>query len=104
MNRSVDRIQAAIIEKTENGVGSRVFHVAVNKETIGAWQRDLDRILIIFNVRRLAHPGRFLPPKSDRTEYRHKFETRRSCIHVSRFPKRHKSQHVSHPPHVIPYL
>jgi len=47
----VTEIQRKTIKKGERNVLSRLFHATSDKETIVAWRSDLNRILLVFNVR-----------------------------------------------------
>ena len=52
LNRStVAEIQEKIIEKGGRNLLSRLVHAKDDKETIGGWKLDLNRILHVFNVR-----------------------------------------------------
>ncbi|KAG5734984.1 hypothetical protein E4T56_gene17908, partial [Termitomyces sp. T112] len=50
LKSSVDGILVAVEAKTKNNIGSEVFHVTVNQETIVKWRNELDRILNLFNM------------------------------------------------------
>ncbi|KAG6919326.1 hypothetical protein DXG01_006872 [Tephrocybe rancida] len=47
---SVDGIRNAVEEKTQKNVGSKVFHVTVNQETIVKWRNELNRFMALFNT------------------------------------------------------
>ncbi|KAG6913772.1 hypothetical protein DXG01_004414, partial [Tephrocybe rancida] len=47
---SVDGIKNAVEEKTQKNVGSKVFHVTVNQETIVKWRNELNRFMALFNT------------------------------------------------------
>jgi hypothetical protein len=49
--RTLAEIQSKVIEKGKRNVVSRLFHVKSDKETIAAWKSDLNKILLVFNVR-----------------------------------------------------
>ena len=44
-------IQGRVDKKNSRNVFSRIFHAQNDKDTIAAWQADLNRLLQIFNVR-----------------------------------------------------
>ena len=48
--RAVAEIQEKIIEKRGRNLVSRLFHAKDDKEAIGGWKLDLNRILHVFNV------------------------------------------------------
>ncbi|KAG6827681.1 hypothetical protein H0H92_010749, partial [Tricholoma furcatifolium] len=50
LQSSVDNIQRQIEEKTKKNIGSQVFHVTINQETIAKWKNDLDRFLTLLNT------------------------------------------------------
>ncbi|KAF9462843.1 P-loop containing nucleoside triphosphate hydrolase protein, partial [Collybia nuda] len=47
---SVDGIRDSLTFQANRGIGSRVFHVAIDREQIAAWTRDMDRYLLLFNT------------------------------------------------------
>jgi len=49
--RTVARIQEKIIEKSGRNLLSRLGNAKNDKETVVTWKLDLNRILIVFNVR-----------------------------------------------------
>ena len=51
--RTVVEIQRRVIKQSRRNAVSRLFHAKSDKETIAAWRSDLNRILHIFNVRRV---------------------------------------------------
>ncbi|KAF9780540.1 hypothetical protein BJ322DRAFT_1145561, partial [Thelephora terrestris] len=50
LTTTVATIQKAIIKQGKQGSASHPFHAKHDKEKIAAWERDLDRILLIFNT------------------------------------------------------
>ena len=44
-------IQKKVIEKGKRNPVSRLLHAKNDKETIAAWKSDLNKILLVFNVR-----------------------------------------------------
>ncbi|KAF8059940.1 hypothetical protein FPV67DRAFT_1515343 [Lyophyllum atratum] len=50
LEMSVNGIWEAVQEKTGQGLGSRVFHVTINRGTIQEWEKELDRFLTLFNT------------------------------------------------------
>ena len=52
--RTVKEIHGNVTDKGGQNPLSRLFHAKNDKETIGAWKLDLNRILHVFNVRSLA--------------------------------------------------
>ena len=49
--RTVAEIQAKVIKRSGRNPVSRLLHAKSDKETIAAWKSDLNRILLVFNVR-----------------------------------------------------
>ena len=49
--RTVAEIQNKVVKQSGRNAVSRLFHARDDKETIGAWKSELNRILVIFNVR-----------------------------------------------------
>lgn len=49
--RTVAEIQRKIIKQGKRNAVSRLAHAKNDKETIATWRLDLDRILLVFNVR-----------------------------------------------------
>jgi hypothetical protein len=47
----VAEIQRKIIKRGKRNAASRFVHAKNDKETIATWRSDLDRILLVFNVR-----------------------------------------------------
>ena len=47
----MEKIQEKIIKKGKRSRVSRLVHAKSDKDTIAAWKLDLNRILLIFNVR-----------------------------------------------------
>ncbi|KAF9780536.1 hypothetical protein BJ322DRAFT_1213644 [Thelephora terrestris] len=50
LTTAVSTIQKAIVKQGKQGPASPLFHAKNDKEKIAAWERDLDRILLIFNT------------------------------------------------------
>ena len=53
-HRTVEEIHERVTEKSKRNQLSRLFHARNDKETIGTWKLDLNRILHVFNVRSLG--------------------------------------------------
>jgi len=54
-------IRQRIIKQGKRGVVPRLFHSKNDKEKIGAWKSDLNRVLLVFNV---SFAVRARPPPS----------------------------------------
>ncbi|KAG6919352.1 hypothetical protein DXG01_006900 [Tephrocybe rancida] len=50
LKSSVDGIRNAVEEKIKKNVGSKVFNVTINQETILQWKNELDGFLTLFNT------------------------------------------------------
>ncbi|KAF8060639.1 hypothetical protein FPV67DRAFT_300612 [Lyophyllum atratum] len=50
LNEFLSGIREAVDEQVRKRMASKVFHVAINKDVIAGWRRDLDRFLILFNT------------------------------------------------------
>jgi hypothetical protein len=50
-------IQKKVIEKGKRNPVSRLLHAKNDKETIAAWKSDLNKILLVFNVRSVVVRG-----------------------------------------------
>lgn len=48
--RSVNRINSDVASKKEQGFWRRLFVVTIDRDKIAAWEKDLDRVLGLFNV------------------------------------------------------
>jgi hypothetical protein len=48
--RSVNRISSDVASKKEQGFFRRLFAVTIDRDKIAAWEKDLDRVLGLFNV------------------------------------------------------
>ena len=53
-------IQKKIVKQGKQNSISRFFHTKSDKDAIAAWGQDLDRILLIFNVRPVIPIGQAL--------------------------------------------
>jgi hypothetical protein len=56
----VGEIQGNIIHQGKRHAISRAFHAKADKDTIAGWQKKINRILHIFNVRSIDPPWRLL--------------------------------------------
>ena len=55
--RTVAEIQDRVIKKSRRNVASRIWHARNDKEIIAGWKSELNRILVVFNVRSMrSHP------------------------------------------------
>jgi len=52
--RTVAEMQGKIIKQSGRNTVSRFFHARNDKDTITAWKSDLNRILVVFNVRSMC--------------------------------------------------
>ena len=52
--RTVAEIQKEVIEQSGRHRVSRFLHARNDKDTIAGWKSDLNRILVVFNVRSLS--------------------------------------------------
>ena len=59
-SRMVAEIQRKIIKRGKRNVLSRLVHASSDKETIAAWRSDLNRMLLVFNVRSIVFVRSFL--------------------------------------------
>lgn len=49
--RSVNRIHSELTSKKEQGIWPRLLSVTIDRDRIAGWEKDLDRVLLLFNVR-----------------------------------------------------
>jgi hypothetical protein len=49
--RSVNRIHSELTPKKEQGIWPRLLSVTIDRDRIAGWEKDLDRVLLLFNVR-----------------------------------------------------
>ena len=49
--RTVAEIQNKVVKQSGRNAVSRLFHARNDKEALGAWKSELNRILVVFNVR-----------------------------------------------------
>ena len=54
-SRTVEKIQEKITDKDGRNRLSRLLHARNDKDTIAAWKLDLNRILLVFNVRSVTY-------------------------------------------------
>ena len=48
--RTVAEIQNKVIKQSGRNAASQLFHARNDKETIGAWKSELNRILVVFDA------------------------------------------------------
>jgi hypothetical protein len=48
--RSVNRINSEVASKKEQGFWHRLLSVTIDRDRIAGWEKDLDRVLLLFNV------------------------------------------------------
>jgi len=48
--RSVNRINSEVASKKEHRFLHRLFSVTIDRDQIAGWEKDLDRLLALFNV------------------------------------------------------
>lgn len=44
-------INSEMASKKEQGVWMRLFSVTINRDLIAGWDKELDRVIVLFNVR-----------------------------------------------------
>jgi hypothetical protein len=49
--RSVNRINNEVASKSKRKYLRRFFSVVIDRDQISGWERDLDRVIVLFNVR-----------------------------------------------------
>ncbi|KAG2141950.1 hypothetical protein DEU56DRAFT_911281 [Suillus clintonianus] len=49
LNISVNRINTAVASKKEQGFWKSLFSVTIDRDQIAGWEKDLDRVLVLFN-------------------------------------------------------
>ncbi|KIK40487.1 hypothetical protein CY34DRAFT_807170 [Suillus luteus UH-Slu-Lm8-n1] len=54
LNKSVNRINSDVASKKEQGFWRRLFAVTIDRDMIAAWEKDLDRVLGLFNFEAVA--------------------------------------------------
>ncbi|KAG0693152.1 hypothetical protein DFH29DRAFT_1073373 [Suillus ampliporus] len=54
LNISVNRINSEVASRKEQRFGKRPFSVTINRNQIAEWEKDLDRVLLLFNFEAIA--------------------------------------------------
>ncbi|KAG0695415.1 hypothetical protein DFH29DRAFT_1005488 [Suillus ampliporus] len=54
LNKSVNRIYSEAASKKEQGFWRRIFFVSNDRDRIAGWEKDLDRVLLLFNSETIA--------------------------------------------------
>ncbi|KAG1724014.1 hypothetical protein EDB19DRAFT_2043614 [Suillus lakei] len=54
LNKSVNRINSDVASKKEQGFWKRLFAVTIDRDKITGWEKDLDRVLGLFNFEAIA--------------------------------------------------
>ncbi|KAG0693919.1 P-loop containing nucleoside triphosphate hydrolase protein [Suillus ampliporus] len=54
LNISVNRINSEVSTKKEQGFFKRLFSVTIDRDHISGWEKDLDRVLVLFNFEAIA--------------------------------------------------
>ncbi|KAG0697452.1 hypothetical protein DFH29DRAFT_1022144 [Suillus ampliporus] len=54
LNISVNRINSDVASRKEQGIFKRLFSVTIDRDQIGGWEKDLDRVLVLFNFEAIA--------------------------------------------------
>lgn len=49
--RAINHINSEVASKKEQGFWMRIFAVTIDRDLIAGWDKDLDRVLLLFNVR-----------------------------------------------------
>jgi len=49
--RSVNHINSEVASKKEQTFSQKLFSVTIDGDRIVGWEKDLDRVLVLFNVR-----------------------------------------------------
>ncbi|KAG2035382.1 hypothetical protein BDR03DRAFT_1093158 [Suillus americanus] len=57
LNKSVNRINSDVASSKEQGFWRRLFTVTIDRDKIAAWEKDLDRVLGLFNFEAIAIMG-----------------------------------------------
>ncbi|KAG0693022.1 hypothetical protein DFH29DRAFT_1007768 [Suillus ampliporus] len=54
LNISVNRINSDVASRKEQGIFKRLFSVTIDRDQIAGWEKDLDRVLVLFNFEAIA--------------------------------------------------
>jgi hypothetical protein len=78
--RTIAEIQNKVINQGGRNAVSRLFYAGNDKETIAAWNSELNRILVVFNVRSVrSYLVVVNCSSSDRVDYEYPYH---SCRHT----------------------
>ncbi|KAJ8584434.1 hypothetical protein M405DRAFT_884319 [Rhizopogon salebrosus TDB-379] len=54
LNISINRINSEVASKKEQSILGRLFSATIDRDHIASWEKDLDRVLILFNTEAIA--------------------------------------------------
>ncbi|KAG1718087.1 hypothetical protein EDB19DRAFT_1026872 [Suillus lakei] len=54
LHKSVNRINSEVASKKEQGFWHRLLSVTIDRDRIAGWEKDLDRVLLLFNTEGIA--------------------------------------------------
>ncbi|KAG0693020.1 P-loop containing nucleoside triphosphate hydrolase protein [Suillus ampliporus] len=54
LNISVNRINSDVPSRKDQGIFKRLFSVTIDRDQIAGWEKDLDRVLVLFNFEAIA--------------------------------------------------
>ncbi|KAG1733917.1 P-loop containing nucleoside triphosphate hydrolase protein, partial [Suillus paluster] len=54
LNISVNRINSEVASRKEQGFWKKLFFVAIDRDQIAGWEKDLDRVLVLFSTEAIA--------------------------------------------------
>ncbi|KAG2126922.1 hypothetical protein DEU56DRAFT_534411 [Suillus clintonianus] len=54
LNKSVNRINSEVASKKEQGFWHKLISVTIDRDRIAGWEKDLDRVLLLFNTEGIA--------------------------------------------------
>ncbi|KAG1733921.1 uncharacterized protein EDB91DRAFT_1084306 [Suillus paluster] len=54
VDRSVNRINSEVASRKEQGFWKRLFSVTMDRDQIAGWEKDLDRVLVLFSTEAIA--------------------------------------------------
>ncbi|KAG1724167.1 uncharacterized protein EDB91DRAFT_143439 [Suillus paluster] len=54
LNVSVNRINSEVASRKEQGFWKKLFFVAIDRDQIAGWEKDLDRVLVLFSTEMIA--------------------------------------------------